>query len=236
MDNLKLQQLGFNRNHYLIGLIAVIVFGVLVFPRTGIQLSAMFSQADETKPQITYEAMREKVYAQAGVGKIDPYLQKLDEQFALLDRGQADGAVLGEAIGIGEVPNADELVLPEVEQQFPIRISTSSSPEQESNYLNQLRELEISYNTLAMLGDLNSTDVSLLESSVQKWNSFLTDLSQMEVPVSMEDYHRTKIYYYFSIMRIGSVYAGLSDEASLATYLKVMISFGNKLNQYESIQ
>lgn len=232
----NLEQLGFNRNHYLIGLTALIVFAILVFPRTGIKLSAMFSQAEEPKPQITYEQMRGEVYAQMGVGEVDPYIEELDKQFALLDRGQADGSVLGDAIGIGEVPNADELVLPEVEQRFPVRVTAGFQPEQETKYMAQLQELETSYGTLTMAADLNSSDLNLLQASVKKWQSLLTDLSNSEVPPTLEDYHRTKIYYYYSMMKIGNVYAGLEDESALGTYLKVMISFGNKLNQYESVQ
>ncbi len=230
----NLRQLGFNKNHYALLSFAVVLFAILLIGRSGFKVSAMFTKAEDVPaPTITYEQTRSEVYAQLGVGENDQYLQELDKQFALLDRGDADGAVLGDSIGIGAVPNADELILPEVEQAYPLKISEQSFPQQELNYLSQVQDLEIRYDATTMLADLNSSDTNLIRSSVGRWQSLLTDLSSIAVPSSMQDYQRTKIYYYYSIMKIGSVYAGLEDEESLTTYLKVMIGFGNKLNQYE---
>ena len=234
MKNSYMQQLGFNRNHVAFLAVGVVAFTALMLPKTGLKVSAMFSRADQPAVKmLTYEQARGDIYAQMNIGEEEQYLQNLDTQFALLDRGAANGAVLGEITGLGEIPSADQLVFPELEKAYPIQ----TVPESElatMTYYATASELEAKHDTVSIMGQLNSADPAVLRQSVTNWNALLTDLGRLPVPTNLVDEHRAKLSYYYSIMKMGEIYAGDGDESQLAYYLKAMISFENKLNSNEA--
>lgn len=226
----QLQEMGFNGNHALLLLAGVVVFILLLLPRVDIKLSAMFSKADENKKTLTYEQVRDEVYAQMGLGSSDDYLQQLENQFALLDRGMADGAVLGEMIGLGEIPSASEINLPEVNQRYPIILSSDNSAQAVTFYRTQVASIESSYNKVGIMAELNSNDKQALLDSTTRWRAMLEELSTLSVPVSQQAFHKNLLHHYYAVLKMGEVYAGAGNEAELGLFLKIMIATANEIS------
>lgn len=229
-----MNELGFNRNHYLIGLAAIAVFAALVFPRTGIQLSAMFSQADEVNPKITYEQMRGEVYAQMGVTDDEKYLQDLENQFALLDRGQVDGAVLGQAIGIGAVPSAEQIFTREMLDQIVLTTSSDNTPDNMKKYSEQVLQVETGNEALSTLAALNSSDSQALEQSKDQVDKIVSGLLGVTVPSELLDYHRYKLIYYQNLKAIADSFSGDNANSDLQNQTSILLSVMERIEQTKS--
>ncbi len=224
----KLNNAGFNKNHFqLIGL-AMIVFVILIFAKSEISLKSLVTQADSKPEILTYEDALKQVSSNNKVNS-DQFNKDLENQFALLDRGQADGKVLGEAIGIGAIPDSSELAVPEAFNEYPVVTSNDNSSVAIANYQNAITNIEARYGTVEMLADLNSDDKQMINSSLAKWKNLLLEISKINVPSSLAESHKNKIVYYYAIMKTGEVYAGQLDESKLSYYLKIMLSYANKV-------
>jgi len=227
----KIQQYGFTVNHIALLAVAVLIFGALVIPKTGLSITSVFG-TDEQQPMLTYDQIRGEVYAQMGVGSEDAYIQELENQFALLDRGSTDGAVLGEIIGVGELPDPNSLHLPEVDAKYPARVINDNSPTSISDYQDAVAAIETRNGGARLFAQLSTADTNLLNQSVAGFSTILSEISQLNVPSSQLEMHKVHLSYYYSIMKMAEIYAGSGDESQLQFFLTVMMSTGNKLNSF----
>lgn len=229
----KLEQYGFGFNHA--ALITVVSLGLfsLAYAKSDISVKAMFAKAEKNE-MVTYEQVRDEVYAQAGlINNEDEYLKGLQDQFAVLDKGNIDGKVLGEAIGMGEIPQAKDLRLPELEQMYPVRLAETQTKESIEIYLNKIKELEVKYETISLFAVLNSDDKELLTRAAGQWRLLLSELSGLSAPKAMTQYQKAKLGYYYSALKMSEVYAGKVNESELQTYFQALMSYGNALTQLE---
>jgi hypothetical protein len=225
----KLQNLGFTSGHIQLLTVAFFVLGALIVFKSGINVTAMFAKADTEKPQVTYEQVKAEVeseYAQQ-----NPSATSTDDQaqLALLDRGEIDGQVLGDAIGIGAIPDADQLPLPEITSQIFVKQFKYDDQDARVYYQNEIQKIESDSNVVSLLAGLNSSDKPTLDKAVQGWEWVINDLSQVEVPASLVEYHKTKLTYYSVMMNIGKIYAGQKSESDLQLLTKAMLSYSQKI-------
>ena len=226
----KLKSLGFNSNHFKLLTVAVIVFGSLIFIKSGLSVGALFAQADDEKPTLTYEQAREQVLAERGTTDSSEALEsEAAAQLALLDLGNIDGQVLGDAIGIGEIPDADELMLPEISSEISFNITSLDDAAAQAQYQVATQTIEADANVVGLLSELNSSDQETLDHAVSGWQWVIGAMSATPVPASLEKFHKTKLIYYSVMMNIGKVYAGQKTESDLPLLTKAMLSYGQKV-------
>src|SRR6476469_3596372 len=142
MDNAKtkLQSLGFNSAHAKLLTVVVGVFVVLFFAKSNLDVKTLFVKADSKQEVLTYDEVKNQVaqkYQSSSAGEDDS-----SDQVALLSRGDVDGKVLGDAIGIGEIPDADQLLLPEISDQLQITKAPTDNADARSAYQIQAQQIE----------------------------------------------------------------------------------------------
>ncbi|HMR54983.1 MAG TPA: hypothetical protein PKD34_00105 [Candidatus Doudnabacteria bacterium] len=222
---------GFTRNHFALLGVAVLVFSLLVIPESGIKLSAMFTQAQTQQPVITYDQMRGEVYAQMGIGNESEYIQELENQFALLDRGHADGAVLGESIGIGAIPTAEQVFSRELLDQIQINIINDNSQNSIERYSENVLKVESTNGAIVMLANLNNNDLQVLSETKLQAESLVGDLKAIEVPSELADLHKYKLIYYQTLSVIANGFVGNSNEVDFANHSKILFSVMDKIEK-----
>ncbi len=232
MHTSKLQELGFNKNHFALIAVGTLLFIVLIIPKTGIKLSALFSQAAEPVEMITYDQTRNDVYAQMNLGGPDPYVDELENQFALLDRGDADGAVLGEAIGLGEIPSVEQLYSSEQLSLIPVRISNDSGAAAVQKYSERMLRIESYYNTAELFASLNGTDAAAMAEAGKKATEIIETMNQLDVPKELVDYHRYNILYYQTLGKLSTAFT--TDDPNLGQYSQAMFSLLDKIGAIKS--
>lgn len=221
-DHLK--NLGFNFNHIAVIAVVVFAFSFYALPKLGFKPTALFAKANNAEKMISYDSVRREVYAQMGNIPITDK-NKTADQIALLDRGGSNPQVLGEMIGIGTIPSAEDMVLPEMEQRYPVRIIDENSEGTKAAYKEITTKLERKYSVMSLMAAMNSSDKNVLTRSAQAWDYLLTELSAVNTPSELKDFHRTKIGYYYAMMKVTQVYAGLAPESELGLYTKAMLAF-----------
>lgn len=228
----KLQEWGFNKNHFALLTVGTLLFVVLVIPKTGIKLSAVFSRAAEPNNLITYEQARNDVYAQMDLGGNDPYVDVLENQFALLDRGDANGAVLGEAIGLGEIPSVEQLYSPEQLSLIPVQVNNESGAAAVQKYAERMLRIESYYNTVELFANLNGTDDRAITETEKKVTDMIEAMNQLDVPKELVDYHRYNIMYYQTLGKLGT--ALIANDPKLGQYSQAMFSLLDKIGEIKS--
>lgn len=232
MENSKktLQDLGFTRNHAFVVGVSVLLFVVLVMPRFGVKLSAMFSEAEQPQGELlTYEQVRSEVYADSGLDSdSQDYINNLETQFALLDRGQANGQVLGEAIGLDQIPSADQLYSDEQLSLIPIKETVPTSTESVQTYSDRVLRVESYYNTPELFSNLNSSDPNQLAKTQEQVQGIIDSFMQLPVPSELVDYHRFSILYYQTLSKLGQTF--INDDGNMSQYSSAMFSLTDRLS------
>jgi hypothetical protein len=224
----KLQNLGFTSGHVQLLTVAVAIFAVLIYAKSDINLTAMFASADEEVTMMTYEDALAEATAEQGFD----YTNQNDgseEQLALLDRGEVDGKVLGETIGIGEIPDADEMMLPEISSQLKVNAIGIESAYYRSQYQEWMHNIERDGDITNILAALNSSDPTVLREAVSGWDWVIRKMADVEVPPSLEQYHKNKMIYYSVLKGLGEIYAGDKSESDMPLLAKAMLSFSQKV-------
>lgn len=224
------EQIGFNKNHAIIIGAVILALSFYSLPRMGINVKAMFDKNEVKVAVPTYDETRSKVIADMGLTE-NPDYNKAREQIALLNRGAIDANVLGEAIGVGAIPGANEMDLPEMEQLYPLNVIKDNGVETVANYHRYVNQIEAKYGVIGMLTILNSSDTQMIMNSMKQWKSMLQELSKIPVPSSLENMHHARLGYYYSMMKTGEVYAGMTSESELGLYVKAMLAFSNKMGE-----
>ncbi len=225
----KLQAMGFGAGHVQLLTVAVALFAVLMYAQSSMSITTLFASADDEVKMITYEDALAESNAQYGNLADSSVSQAEEEQLALLDRNQIDGKVLGEAIGIGEIPDADQLLLPEIDAQLKVNATAAESEVLRDQYVRWSQNIERDGNITALLAALNSTDKNLLRDSANGWNWVVTKMGNVVVPPSMQKLHKSKMVYYSVLMNITKIYAGEKSEADMPLLTKAMLSYSEKV-------
>ncbi|HEX3096058.1 MAG TPA: hypothetical protein VHQ20_02975, partial [Patescibacteria group bacterium] len=110
----KFKSLGFTAGHAQLLTVAVAIFAVLFVAKSGVNLKTVFVHADTKTEMLTFDQVHNEVAAQENQSSDPTATDDSAQQLALLDRGDVDGKVLGDAIGIGEIPDADQLIVPDI--------------------------------------------------------------------------------------------------------------------------
>ncbi len=225
----KLQSLGFTSGHAQLLTVAVAVFVVLFVAKSGINWKTVFVHADSQTHMLTYdEALAQ---AQNEIGAVNPNQDDGSaEQIALLDRSNIDGKVLGDAIGVGEIPDADQMLLPDIVNQLKINNSNNDSQAARQQYVSAVQKIENDAQITSLLADLNTDDKDTLRSSADGWNWTIKQISNVPVPPSLQKYNQDKLVYYSVIMNIAKIYAGDQSEDGLPLMTKAMISYSDKMD------
>lgn len=228
MMKISNEQLGFNKNHAVVIGVVVLAFSFYALPRMGINAKAMFGNDQNKITIIKTDDVRKNVLADMGLSD-NPDYDKMREQVALLDRGAIDTKVLGEAIGIGAIPGANDMMLPEMEQNYPFNIVNDNSVIAVSKFKQRVSDIELKYGLVDLMATLNATDSVMIKKSLPVWKQMLEMLSHVPVPESQKDEYRARFGFYFSMYKTAEVYAGVVDESQLPLYLKAMMAFSSKI-------
>jgi len=231
MDNAKtkLQSLGFNSAHAKLLTVVVGVFVVLFFAKSNLDVKTLFVKADSKQEVLTYDEVKNQVaqkYQSSSAGEDDS-----SDQVALLSRGDVDGKVLGDAIGIGEIPDADQLLLPEISDQLQITKAPTDNADARSAYQIQAQQIENDADITGLLAEINSDDQSTLEHSVNGWEWVINTLSKVPVPASLEKFHKDKLIYYSVLMNTAKIYSHQKSEDDLPLLTKAMLSYSQKIEE-----
>lgn len=222
------EQTGMNKNHVMVMGVVVFALASYALPKTGLSVRAMFGNG-EPVAIMTYDDARARVLADMGdISPIDN--TKTKDQIALIDRGTLDTQVLGDAIGIGTIPNAKDMQLPELDQQYPVKTVEDDTEATLTRYQMALNDIETRYAVVDMLATLNSSDTESIKQSTFKWKQMLQELSAVPVPTKLQANHRARLGYYYSMMKTGEVYAGISSESELPLYVKAMLAFSSSID------
>lgn len=231
----KLKDLGFTSAHVQLLTVAFLVLGALIVFKSGINVTAMFAHADNAKPNLTYEQALAQVQAQQAQDDSNISSAESDQsQIALLDRGNIDGQVLGEAIGIGAIPDADQLPLPEITSQISMQTTSQDDDAARLAYQTAVSQTETDANIVGLLGELNSSDKPTLEHAVKGWGWVIDTLQNIPVPPSLAEFHKDKITYYIVMQNIGKIYAGQKPESDLQLLTKAMLSYSQKVDSLQT--
>lgn len=228
----KIQSLGFTKGHMHLLLVAVAVFSVLMVSKSNINLRAVFVKADDTPVKmLTYDDVHNQVAAevQAAEPADDPAANAVaDQQLALLDRQLDSGEVLGDSIGIGTVPNAEQIFSREQLDLIPVNTQTTSQKTVEL-YSDQLLNIESQDDATTLMGNLNSSDPSVLNKTKDKANLIIGKLKGLTVPDELADYHRYKMIYYQSLASMADSFAQNTLDTNFQNTSKIFFSVVSKL-------
>lgn len=224
------EELGFNKNHGMIIAAVILAFAIYASPALGFDVKRIFIKDKNSfsLEPITYESVRSKVMADMGVSESPDY-KKMQDQLALIDRGAIDTRVLGEAIGIGEIPSPSEMQLPEMLQEYPLNIISNNDLAKVAGFKQAVSEIENKHGLIDLMATLNTTDASVIKDRLPIWKQMLAELSRVPVPSSFAEEFRARFGFYYSMMKTGEIYAGLVDESELPLYLKAMMAFSSKM-------
>ncbi len=239
----KLQSMGFGTGHLQLLTVALALFGLLMYAQSDMSITALFVSADDEVQMITYEDALAQSEAEYGELADSTLSEEEQQQLALLERSDIDGKVLGEAIGIGEIPDADQMFLPEIDSSLKMNSATTESEFLRNQYMRWTQNIESDAKVTTLLAGLNSTDKQVLRDSVNGWNWVISKMGNVVVPPSMQKFHKSKMVYYSVLMNITKIYAGDKSETDMALLTKAMLSYSEKveslrqeLNQQYSLE
>lgn len=225
----KLKSLGFSSGHAHLLLVAVAVFSVLIVTKSGINVRAMFANADSEVKVPTYEDIKKEVESEKNTSTNNSS-DYIDEQIALLDRSLENGQVLGDATGIGTVPNIEKVFTREQLDQIKLNtVSTDSKSVQ--SYANSLLNVESQTDAATLMASLNSSDPAVLKQTAAQADAIIQKLSTLTVPAELADFNRYKMIYYESMSSMANGFATNTLDTNFQNTSKIFFSVVNKIEQ-----
>lgn len=230
----KLQSLGFTSGHMHLLLIAVALFSVLMVSRSNISLKTLFVKADDTQTKmLTYEDVRDQVIAENAAAQPadDPAAEaEAEQQLALLDRQLDEGQVLGDSIGIGNIPPADQLY--SRDQLDTIAVTTTATTQASvALYQRNLSVAEADYDSANLIANLNSTDPEVITDAAAQTEKLISVLQTIVVPSDLADFQRYKIMYYRVLINLGNSFAGNDQGVDLKNNSTALFSLVDKIQR-----
>lgn len=225
----KLQSLGFSSGHAHLLIVAVGVFAILFALKSDINLHAIFAHADEDSKMLTFDDAMKQATAEYGGVQTEKDKQA-EEQLALLDRSLDQGKVLGEAIGIGTIPNAENIFSPEQLATIPV-ITTGTDTASLKKYEDDVMSVESKNNSAEILAQLNSTNVDTIRDAQSKVTQMIGDLKGVTVPSELVKYHRYKLIYYQTLSAVADAFATNNFDNNFQNVSKILFSVMEKVEQ-----
>lgn len=226
----KIESLGFTRGHIQVLTVAFIVIGGLIVFKSGINITTMFANADdEAKPTLTYEQVAAEVAAeQSGQTSTAEADREAEEQFALLDRSIDNGMVLGDSIGLGEIPNSDEIFLQSDLEKIKVNTIATTTATVKA-YEDEILYIESKSDLITILSNINSGDTDTLTLGKQQALELARAMGNVSVPNELVEFHRYKIMYAISLSNISEVWLKERPETDLQVQTQLMLSTMNKI-------
>lgn len=230
----KLSALGFSRNHALLLGLGVVVFAILVYQKTDLSVSAMFATSAETGELLSYDQVRsELANTESGSSNID-VAKEMENKIALLDRQLEDGKVLGDSIGLGDIPSASEIFTPENLDSIKLNISNNNSIENLKRYQSQLTIIEADHDVISMLAKINSDNPSEISQSKTQAEEMIKSMVQISIPSNLVEFHRYKILYLSTLTNLAEIWLGDRAESDLKVQTSILFSVLNKIESLRS--
>lgn len=162
--------------------------------------------------------------------------EDVTEQLAQADPAIGEGRVLGASTGTEDsvVPQAEQMLTPEILNQIKVREISTSSPQAVKNYFEELSN--VSYeNGLAEVmtyisGSGNDTP-AVMEEKVQK---LVQAILAIEVPTPVVKYQKVNILYIAQLRQMILANAGNTDAGSAEDIGMSILSLNNYLEQLKA--
>ena len=225
----KLKSLGFTSGHAHLLLVAVAVFGLLMFAKSDLNVRTLFANADDEVEMLTYEDARNEVVTAYGGVASSPADEEAEKQLALLDRSLDNGQVLGEMVGLGSIPSADAIFSQDILNKISVKVIHNALPEDPQNYADKLTYIESSNDVLTLLANINSGDPALIQSSQDQANRIVQMMGTIAVPPSFVEYHRYKTIYYTSLTNMADIWMKKRPETDLQPQSTLLFSVMGKV-------
>jgi hypothetical protein len=200
------------------------VLGVLRF-----SAAPLFSKADNRS--VTYEDVRASI-EQAGVSSGDPRIDDIRAQLALIDPTLNEEKVLGAVSDqILNYPKAEEIFPQSLLETIAIHKIDANDKASLELYATKILFTESNVDALAIYGGLNSTDPTALADATQQATQMVTELSSIEVPKPLWEYHRLKMMYYKTLANFGDIFSGITAEAEVENQGPILFSLTDRLER-----
>jgi hypothetical protein len=230
----KLKSLGFTSGHAHLLLVAVAIFGVLMFAQSDLNIRTLFANADDEVEMLTYEDARAEVAAEyGGVSSTDADAEA-EKQLALLDRSLDNGQVLGEAVGMENIPSADAIFSQDSLSKIPVKIIYNALPEDSQRYADKLSYIESSNDVVTLLANINSGDPAMIQKSQDQATRIVQMMGAVAVPQGLVEYHRYKTIYYTSLINMADIWMHKRPETDLQTQSTLLFSVMGKVENLKS--
>lgn len=229
----KLQTLGFTSGHVHLLLVAFALFGILIMAKTDINVKALFAKADDEQHMLTFEEVRAQALAvNSSTTDTTASDAEAEQQMALLDRSLDQGQVLGDDIGIGAIPSAEDLYSDDVLNTIPIQSVVPTSAKSVEEYSNRLAFIQNYYNTTEMFANLNGSSSELINKTIADTENVIASMDKIPVPSELVKYHRYKVLYYRTLASIGRAFNG--GEEDLGESSRTLFSLMNEMTNVEN--
>ena len=229
----KLQSMGFTASHAHLLLVAFALFSVLMVVKSDLSIKAIFVKADENVKMVTYDEVRAQIIAERGGEVTQESDAEAEAQLALLDRSLDEGKVLGESIGIGAIPNADNIFARE--QLDTIAVTTElTSQVSVKKYSEAILGVESKHDAITLMSNLNSSDPLVLSSTKEQATVIIQSLKGLTVPDELADFHRYKMMYYQTLSNMADAFATNTLDANFQNTSKILFSIMEKMEQVKS--
>jgi hypothetical protein len=226
----KLKSLGFTSGHAHLLIVAVAIFGVLMVAQSDISLGTLFANADDEVKMISYDEARAEAIAERGGVATDPGADaEAEKQLALLDRSLENGQVLGEAVGIGDIPSADTIFSQDALSKIPVKTIYNVLPDDPQRYAERLTYIESSNDVVTLLANINSGDQAVIQKSQDQATRIVQMMSAIYVPKDFVEYHRYKTMYYTSLINMADIWMKKRPETDLQTQSTLLFSVMGKV-------
>ncbi len=229
----KLKELGFTSGHAHLLIVAVALFAVLIFAQSDLSLRALFANADDEVVMLTYDDVHSKVSADYGEVSAKADLQA-EKQLALLDRSLDSGQVLGESVGLDNIPIADAIFAPDNLAKIAVNSFGNATQEDIQAYADKISYIESSNDVLALLANINSSDPSVIQQAQDQAVRIIQMMGMISVPEQFVEYHRYKTIYYTSLTNMADIWMKKRPESDLQIQSSLLFSVMNKVETLKS--
>lgn len=228
----RFKSLGFTASHVHLLIVVVAFFSVMIVAKSGINFRAMFANADDEQVMLTYDSVRSEVeaefgYTASGEDKV------AEQQIALLDRKE-NGQVLGEAIGLGAIPSAEQMFSKENLETLPIDSIIPTDSVTAEKYFNNLKIVESYFDSTNILALLNSNDEAQLTEASEQAKNIVRSLRSVPVPNEFTTFHRYQMLYYTSLSQLAENFTSNDYGVSFQETSKAMFSLTDRIVSLKS--
>jgi hypothetical protein len=165
-----------------------------------------------------------------GEAVTDPAAEaEAEKQLALLDRSLENGQVLGEAVGMDDIPAADAIFSKDNLDKIPVKTIYNVQPGDPQSYADKLSYIESSNDVLTLLANINSNDPAVIQKSQEQATRIVQMMGTIYVPEPFVEFHRYKTMYYTSLTNLADIWMKKRPETDLQTQSTLLFSVMGKV-------